>query len=128
MSSSEADASKAYASACDAIQNRVKHRIGRNCVVVFHAYKLNADRLPIDNLDEVPVSGKLLIRSGRRRRAAQSIEFESPVVENPSWLELCVIANNQLIATRDRKHRYLEQIDVVGSIDEIQVAVLRLLA
>ena len=128
MPLTEADCDKAYASAYDAIQNRIRDRVGRKCFVFFSAYTLDSDKVPIDNLDEVPVAGKLLIRGGRDRTRSGQLrkEYESPIVEDPSWLELCVIANNQISATHDRDHRYLEYIEVVENIGDIQVAVFRL--
>jgi hypothetical protein len=82
MPLTEADADKAYACASDAIQNRIKVRVGRKCAVVFSAYKLDADKVPIDNLDDVPVTGKLIIRGKRDRihGGHKSQDYESPIM------------------------------------------------
>jgi hypothetical protein len=122
----EAESDKAYASACDAIQNRVKGSIGPKCVVYFSAYTLDEDQVPVDNLDEVPVTGKLLVRGSRLRGGQRGTEYESCVLENPSWLDLCGIANDQIIATRDREHRYLEGIEVVENNGDVQLTAFRL--
>jgi hypothetical protein len=55
-----------------------------------------------------------------------SKDYESPIMESPTWLDLCQIANDQTVATRDRVHRYLEHVEVVGNTGDIQVAVFRL--
>jgi hypothetical protein len=122
----EADSDKAYASAFDAIQDRIRARVGRRCSVVFSAYKLDADKIPIDNLDEVPIVGKVMIRGNRHRiRGGQAgKDYESPVMEGPTWLDLCAIANDQMVANRDRDRRYLEHIEVVENAGDIQIAVL----
>jgi hypothetical protein len=128
MAMTEADSDKAYATAADGIQNRVKARVGPKCSVFFSAYKLDADKLPIDNLDDVPISGRVLIRANRDRiRGGQlSKDYESPIMESPTWLDLCVIANVQIIATRIRDRRYLEHVEVVGNESDIQIAEFRL--
>jgi hypothetical protein len=126
MPLTEADADKAYACASDAIQNRIKVRVGRKCAVVFSAYKLDADKVPIDNLDDVPVTGKLIIRGKRDRihGGHKSQDYESPIMHGPTWLDLCLIANDQMVVTRDRDHRYLEHVEVVGNMGDIQIATL----
>ena len=128
MPLTEADSDKAYAAAADAIQNRVRARVGPRCSVFFAAYTLDSDKVPIDNLDDVPIPGRVLIRGIRdRRRGGQSSkDYESPIMESPTWLDLCAIANDQIAATRDRVHRYLENVEVVGYTADIQIAIFRL--
>jgi hypothetical protein len=127
MPMTEADSDKAYASAFDAIQNRVKARVGPKCSVVFSAYKLDSDKVPIDNRDDVPITGKVQIKGIRdRSRGHLSKDYESLIMESPTWLDLCVIANDQILATRDRVHRYVENVEVVGNTADIQIAILRL--
>jgi hypothetical protein len=122
MSLNEADASKAYAVMCDAIQDRIKRSVGRKCVLFFSAYSLDADRLPVDNLDDVPIWGKVQIKSRPIKGVQRRYEFESAVMKSPTWLELCGIANDQLIATRDRNHHYLEAVELVETVGDIQIA------
>jgi hypothetical protein len=127
MPITEADSDKAYATASDAIQNRVRARVGPKCSVFFSAYKLDSDKVPIDNLDDVPITGRVIIKRIRDRSRGQlSKDYESPTMESPTWLDLCVIANNQIMATRDRVHRYLENVEVVGNTGDIQIAIFRL--
>jgi hypothetical protein len=125
MPLTEADSNKAYAFASDAIQDRIKGRVGRKCLVVFSAYKFDADKVPIDNLDDVPITGKIIIKGNRDRihGGQASKDYESPIMDDPTWLDLCAIANDQMAATRDRKHCYLEHVEVVGNIGNIQIAV-----
>ena len=128
MTLTEADSDKAYASATDAIQNRIKARVGPKCYVVFSAYKFDADKVPIDNLDDVPISGRVLIRASRDRTRGGHLskDYESPIMESPTWLDLCAIANEQITATRDRNRRYLEHVEVVEKTSDIQIAAFRL--
>ena len=127
MPMTEADSDKAYATASDAIQNRVRARVGPKCSVFFSAYKLDSDMVPIDKLDDVPITGRVIIKGIRDRSRGQlSKDYESPIMESPTWLDLCVIANDQMMVTRDRVHRYLEHVEVVGNTADIQIAVFRL--
>jgi hypothetical protein len=122
MPLTEADSDKAYAFACDAIQDRIKTRVGRKSFLVFSAYNFDGDKVPVDNLDDVPVIGKVLIRGSRTPKIPRSKDYESSIMESPCWLDLCAIANDQMTATRDRDHRYLEAIEVIENIDDIQIA------
>jgi hypothetical protein len=83
-------------------------------------------QVPVDNLDEVPITGKLLVRSSRVRGSQRSSDHESSILENPSWLDLCGIANDQIIASRNRDHRYLEGIEVGENNGDVQSTALRL--
>ncbi len=38
--------------------------------------------------------------------------YESEVLENPTWLDLCVVANDMILLTGDTHHRYLESLNV----------------
>ena len=126
MALSEADSDKAYATAFDAIQHRIEARVSRKSFVVFSAYKFDEDSVPIDNLDDVPVSGRVKVRvsEGRFPGAKPTRYHESEVLENPTWLDLCEIAHNLVSATRDRTHRYLEAIDIVGNEGDVQIVKL----
>jgi hypothetical protein len=128
MALTEADSDKAYAAAFDAIQARINVRMNRKCFVVFSAYKFDEDKVPIDNLDEVPIPGKVKIRRSRDQFLGRKPrnDYESEVLENPTWLDLCVIAHALISLTNDRTHCYLETISVVGDDGGVQIAKLGL--
>jgi hypothetical protein len=65
MAPTEADLDKAYAAAFDAIQDRLKARLNRKSFLTFSAYGIDQNKLPIDNLDEVP--GKIRLRAPQAR-------------------------------------------------------------
>jgi hypothetical protein len=127
MPLTEAESDKAYAFACDAIQERIKARVGPKCFVFFSAYTLDVNKVPVDNLDDIPITGTILIKGKRETRGGQrGKDYESSIMLSPTWLDLCVIANEQIAATRDRERRYLEHVEVVETIGDLQIAVLRL--
>jgi hypothetical protein len=126
MPLTDADTSKAHAVACDAIQDRVRQAIGRKCFVFFSAYALDNDNLPVDNLDDVPLTGKIVVRAGRVPGVSSSLGYQSPVMVSPTWLDLCIVANEQIVKTRDRSRCYLEQVDAIEAVGDIQFVALRL--
>jgi hypothetical protein len=121
MPLTEADSDKAYASACDAIENRVKGGISPKCVTYFSAYTLDADQVPVDNLDEVPVTGKLLVRGSRVRgghsfvllfliQRSQSKDTLSLQVKLNELLAAAHRASPELINVEDRSESEVREI------------------
>ena len=123
MAMTEADLDKAHAAAFDAIQSRVRARVDQKCFVVFAAYKCDQDHLPIDNLDEVPISGNVKIRARGHRLPSGNPkkDYESAVLRNPTWLDLCAIANAHLVQRIRRRQMYLESAKVVGTEGDVQI-------
>lgn len=38
-------------------------------------------------------------------------EYESKIIENPTWLDVLICANEMIIQTKDYSHRYLENLN-----------------
>lgn len=115
---------EAFDIAYDAIQARVLARVGPRCLVSYSAYETTEDEVPIDNLDAIPIRGAVRVRGDRTEYfgGPKSRDYEGPVLESPTWLDLCVIAHAQIRRTRDHHHRYLESIEVEGVEGGVQVA------
>jgi hypothetical protein len=81
-------------------------------------------RRHLDNLDEVSIRGKVKFRAGRDEfyGGAASRDYESPVLEDPTWLDLCVHANRMILTTGDEHHCFLEGFDIVGQDGDVQLA------
>jgi hypothetical protein len=122
----EAESDKAYAAAFDAMQQRISKRVDGKCFLVFSAHKFDHNRVPIDNLDEVPIPGKVKIRVGRSHFSDGKLTklFESEILRDPSWLDLCAIAHAHILRARDRTNRYLDTAEIVGN--EGDVTIVRL--
>lgn len=76
--------------------------------VHFSAYEYEDEEqdLPIvGTLDVVPIQGNVVVFD-------HDSGYISPVMENPSWLQLCHIANEQIQYSDDHHHVFLESIDV----------------
>jgi hypothetical protein len=111
------------------IERRVAERIGhrQEVGVRYAAYPDDAEGLPIDNLDEVAYSGFIRFRDeGSDSLAWRSVPWESAVLEDPTWLDLCVVANDKILRGGDRHHVFLEGISLGEIADGVMQAQLRM--
>lgn len=83
------------------------HENGQDCYVFYSAYK-EIDNVPQNNLDEIAVSGKVKFVEQGDNFFGSGKGYRSKVLENPTWLEVCVVANEMILATGDKHHIYLE--------------------
>lgn len=101
------------------IEKRIKdacRAAGHKKIHVFYsAYPSDEeDDEPLDNLDEIAVHGKVILvgytdefwggKSGK--------DYHSPVLENPTWLEVSVCCNAMITKTRDFHHHFLEGLNL----------------
>lgn len=115
--------SKAYQEAMDKINKRVDDAVkadGQEEVLVqYSAYEYDQYDNPSDNLDDVPVSGEVvLVDSGDFwdwKHEQDGTEnpykpFKSKAMNSPTWLEIAVEANRMIHTTHNANHCYLEDI------------------
>lgn len=78
--------------------------------VIYSAYKSDKDDEPIDNLDEIAAKGKVVLvqEADEFWGGPSSKPYRSPVLENPTWLQVAVCANEMIETTRDGHHVFLE--------------------
>jgi hypothetical protein len=92
--------------------------------VYYSAYKSDGGDVPIDNLDEVPITGKVKIVDGPHEhcwgRKPGSV-FESEVMESPTWLELAVQMDFMIREVKDFHHVFLEGVKVVRKEGDVSV-------
>lgn len=104
------DWAKKYNDAMEPIQTKVCEAVMKNnqdCYVYYSAYESEGD-FPIDNLDEIAVAGKVKFVEQGDGFFGSGEGYRSKVLENPTWLEVCVLANEMILATKDKHHIYLE--------------------
>lgn len=79
--------------------------------VVFSAY----NELPGDNLDEMAFGGRGIVvcKAEEFWGGPEGEEFFSGILTNPTWLDLCVVAERQIRTTNDKHHVYLEAVSVI---------------
>lgn len=93
-------------------------------VVDYSAYKTDDDDVPLDNLDEIAHHGHIVFRALRDTfyGGRASRDWKSSVLENPTWLDLCVHANAMMLVTCDHHHCFLEGFNVTREEDGIAYA------
>jgi hypothetical protein len=104
--------SKEYLDA-QAIDKRVEDAVvasGQKIYVEYSAYKTDEDDCPIDNLDEIAAHGDIVLVSGFDPSWGDGASYRSEVLHNPTWLHICVHANQMIETTGDHHHAYLEGI------------------
>jgi len=130
MATREADA---YDDAIAAMYNRVDEAIeiaavstsgkflntlthGTKNAVIYSVYECEDDSddgegLPIDNLDDIAFKGTFRVKGNYHEFYDGSGEGETYVsdpITDPTWLQLCVLANDSINTTRDYHHAFFE--------------------
>ena len=104
--------SKAYQNAYDKIQDEVEKAIkesGQKIELKYAAYDWDDADIPLNNLKEVPVKGKVkFVDQGEW--TSNYKPFESDICDSPTWLEIAVIANKMVTVTGDKHHVFLESL------------------
>ena len=93
-----------YVEASDKIESRVDNYVRKKCKspqLMYSAYEVDEEGTPKDNLGEVAVKGKCVIHSSCGL-------YQTPELENPTWLELCHYFNESLLETGDTHHIFFE--------------------
>ncbi|KAL4104218.1 hypothetical protein QTP88_019527 [Uroleucon formosanum] len=83
------------------MQNDIKKSIQKNkCYVKFCAFEYyeNSENVKY-NLNKIPIEGNILIISQGDVDFGNGKPYVSKLLHSPTWLELCKIANEQIIAT-----------------------------
>ncbi len=99
----------------DAIADRIFAYVKHDVEIIYQAYNDKVE----DNLDEIPIEGKLQIIDG---------EFSSEILDSPTWLELSAVANEQVKVTKNFNNRYLKNIKVLEEKDGIKICQFLLLS
>ena len=88
--------------------------------VNYAAYENDENGIPIDNLHEVAIKGLVqVIRIRANHELAggypdESEDYFSPVLTNPTWLDLAVAANEMIRTTGDFDHCFFEDFKIIG--------------
>ena len=99
--------SKAYMDSYNAIQDTVEKAIrddGQKVLLSYSVYEDEND-VPVNNLKEVPIKGKVIFLS-------EEEDFRSEVYESPTWLEIAVIANRMCLETESDFRVFLDELSV----------------
>lgn len=83
---------------------------GEKSYVLYSAYKTDEDGLPVNNLHEVAVKGKAIFVGLYDSFWGKGKDYQSEVMENPTWLDVAVAANKMIQVTGDYHHVFLEDV------------------
>ena len=112
---SEAAWEKAYFE----IENQVKSAISGKVFVSFSAYEVDEKEVPINNLTDIVVEGKVKFISPKG--IWRNEKYISKVVENPTWLDIAILANEMIQKTQDTHHVFLEDIEYVREENDMKI-------
>lgn len=84
------------------MDNRIKKRLGNQRLIVTHSFAPVVNGDYVDVLDNVIVSGDVILRIK---------DYYSSVMSDPTWLDVCVFANQAQTARKDEHHVFVESVD-----------------
>lgn len=93
---------------------------GQDWVFITNSsYKSDHKGWPINNLNEVAVEGPVILfhRKSATWGGKKSRDYYSPVLNSPTWLEVCVHANRMVKCVRDVHHIFVEGLRKRGTKD-----------
>jgi hypothetical protein len=95
---------------------KIQERITNNLCVVYKV---------MSNLDEIPIKG--IVKFVRKQLDLlqpddRQGDYESEVIENPTWLDICALANEMIIVMGDPFQRTLVNVEVVDHDGDVQIA------
>lgn len=108
------------------MENRIQKAIKKTkkkTYVSYSAYETDKNDEPIDNLDKVAVNGKVILiqRDSDYWGDEKSKVYESKILENPTWLEVAICANDMIHTVRDFHHVFLEALSFYRKEGEVSV-------
>ncbi len=109
-----------YGDRLDQVHAKIAARLGEKPVVFYSAYKSDDRDLPIDNLDEIAIEGRVKFRV--EHDSGEGDAYVSPVVDSPTWLDVAVLANEMIKTTGDNHHQFLENVCVLRESGGVKIA------
>lgn len=95
------------------IEERAAESLPTGSLVVYSAFELDADGLPVDNLDKVAVEGRCGFGQKHNPFFGPGKDFTSGEFTSPTWLQLCWVANEMIHVTGDKRHVFLEGVTLL---------------
>jgi len=95
---------------------RLKEKIKGKVVVKYSAYNTDSKGVPINNLDQVVFKGSIKFyhewdsKLFEAMRIKGSRTYVSDTVTDPTYLDVCKLANDMLKETGNKHHVFLEEI------------------
>jgi hypothetical protein len=103
------------------IRERAARLLPRGSLVRYGAYEEDADRLPVDNLEKVAVEGRCIFVQKHDPYYGDGKDYVSAEMLNPTWLQVCALANEMILVTRDEHHVFFEGVTVLREENGVKV-------
>lgn len=111
----------AFGAALERMNDRIHQSIrgdgGYTAIYIsYSAYRTDKKGIPIDNLDEIAVRGRVRFHQkyepfwDRHDGGGNGQDYMSPYIKNPTWLDVAKFANEMIKVTGDQSHVFLEGI------------------
>lgn len=104
----------------DAIKKEIGCHINGEYLVHYSLYGKDQDDLPVNNLHEKAINGKVIFIGGHNRCMDDGKGFISEPYFDPTWLDVAIAANDFLNASGNHQHVYLEGILTVSESHNIK--------
>ncbi len=103
------------------IDAAVKNNGQKKVYVSYAAGPTDENDDHIDNLHEIAAKGKIILvaQSDDFYGGPKSKNYQSEILENPTWLQICVCANAMIRCTRNTHHVFLEGIEKKSIINNV---------
>ena len=95
------------------IQEKVVDVIEGEPFVSYSAYKTDLNGIPTDNLELVVIKGNVQFFQKHEIFWGEGKDYMSPVISNPTWLQITILANDMIKITGDKHHIFLENFDII---------------
>lgn len=76
------------------------------------------------NLHQIPIKGNIIIVDQGHNISGNGKPYASKILESPTWLEICKIANDLIITTGTFFYKHLHDICVVQDLGNIKICCL----
>ncbi|KAE9542999.1 hypothetical protein AGLY_002910, partial [Aphis glycines] len=93
-----------------------------NLYVIFCAFEYYENTETVKYiLHKIPIDGNIFIIDQGNDQFGNGNPYISKLLNSPTWLELCKIANDLIITTGDYTHHYLDDIKIVEDLGNIKM-------
>ena len=83
---------------------------GKKLHLFYSAYNTDDNGDPINNLADVAINGKVILTQSHDSFWGEGKPYQSDVIENPTWLDLAVLANDMIEVAGDYHHIFFENV------------------
>ena len=86
----------------------LKNNINDKVLVRYSAYNLDKNGVPINNLYDIAIEGKVIFNY-----KYNGLEYVSDYIKNPRWIDVCKLANDMILKLNVKDKLFLEGISDV---------------